>query len=182
MFSLLLALSISASESLEVEKIVVGNQTAIIPTKHIQLFIHAMELIRDGEAIIEPFLNTSMDNLRKYLQPWLKPHTESNGKGVVEFVGGWLQGIGGYFAGRGSITFAKEQANKRLDFGGGVACIFNVICIGGGFVGIHSADGQESIYLRVTETEDGLVYLPSYDSSEYENLQEQIAEGQVTLD
>ena len=183
MFAFLLASSISATESLEVQKIHIGDQTAIIPTKHLHLFIHAMELIREGKAEVEPYLNTSMDNLRKYLQPWLKEPREENGEGFFEFAARYLHGIGGYFVGHGSVSFAKESVqNKRLDFGGGVACIFGVICVGGGYVGIHSAETQESIYLRVTETEDGLVFLPSYDAEAYEDLQEQIAEGKVTLD
>ena len=184
MFCLFLALSsCSLIEKLDVQKIIIGTQQAIIPTEKLELFKRAIDLIRDGKAQVVPYLHTQMDKLRDYLKPWLKEtKEETNGKGLVEVVGGWFQGIGAYVAGHGSIEFAKEEANVRLDFAGAGGCIFGVICIGGGFVGIHSAESQETIYLRVTETEDGLVFLPSEGADDYASLQEQIAQGQVSLD
>ena len=77
---------------------------------------------------------------------------------------------------------SKEEANTGVDFGAGGGCIFGVICIGGGYVVVHSALSGQDVYLRLAETPDGdMVYLPEYDADTHQDLQVQISQGLVNL-
>ena len=175
MFSLLLAQSVCKNEmTLSTYKI--NGKPYLIPDGRLKLFHHIIRKLADGEAQV-------LDDAPE--QP--KQNGQAND---LDSLIKWISGRGSaFFSDRRKVTWASESEQEQ-NIGVGIAG--GAIVTPFGSVGIvfpiiyPAQDGtQQTVYLRLIETEDGTIVLPSYHADTFDNFQNKLAQGavqQIALD
>ena len=167
MFALLLAQS-SCVNTMKLTRYKLDGADFLIPDGRMKLFKHIMKGIADGTHKIVAQVKEETNGGSFSIEPWVK----------------WVQGI--WSAGAKAKlqwTWASEQEEEQnigIGIAGG-AIVTPIGSIGIAFPVIYPAkDGSEqTVYLRIINTDAGTVILPSYHADTFVNLNQKLMSGQV---